>query len=384
MRARLPIPATWQDFEALCHQLWKQVWADPNAQPNGRSGQAQAGVDVWGKPVYTAHLAGVQCKDKNSKLGSKLTKTQLLRECENAKKFAPSLDVFTMATTAPRDAPIQTTARMLNERRAYPFQVHVWSWDDIEAEVASRPTLADTFYPGAPEHALESATRIAVSAPRDQFWAFFSRPALLQGLGELVRDSLIQVAYELCDNAFLHGRAKQVRLEFDGAKLRIADDGVAFDATSALDATKASAGGHLGSLVFRSFLDRYSGRISAEYERTKTEDGTEFNFLTFNVGDDARVEPVPEVLDISVDLSAIFSRRSAEGLALSLAIPAGLKELVITVGNTYILSGSAEFIQHLRRRLPESVELTVSYPRGHFLGQIAGFFAHQRINFRAR
>lgn len=384
MRTRLPIPATWQDFEALCHQLWKQVWSDPNAQPNGRSGQAQAGVDVWGRPIYTAHLAGVQCKDKNGNLGSKLTEAELLRECGNAKSFMPSLDVFTMATTAPRDAPLQEVARVLNDNRAYPFQVHIWSWDDIEAEVASRPTLVEAFYPKAPSQAIESTVRIAASAPRDQFWAFFSRPLIVQALGELVRDSLIQVAYELCDNAFLHGKAKQVRLEFDGANLSIVDDGNAFDPTSALDAGKASATGHLGSLVFRSFVDRYAGRISVNYARVLAKEGPAQNIVTFNIGDEARVESVPEVMDISVDLSAIFSRRSAEGLAHSLAIPAGIKELVITVGNTHVLSGSAEFIRHLRQRLPESVELTVSYPRGHFLGEIAGFFAEQHINFRSR
>lgn len=384
MRTRLPIPATWQDFEALCHQLWKQVWSDPNAQPNGRSGQVQAGVDVWGRPIYTAHLAGVQCKDKNGNLGSKLTKAELLRECGKAKSFSPRLDVFTMATTAPRDAPIQTIARELNDKSAYPFQVHVWSWDDIEAEVASRPALIEEFYPRAPNQTIESAVRIAASAPRDQFWAFFSRPSIAQALGDLVRDSLIQVAYELCDNAFLHGKAKQVRLEFDGAKLAISDDGVAFDATSSLDAGKASAAGHLGSLVFRSFVDRYAGRIGVGYERVQVNDGIAHNVLTFNIGDEAREESVPEVMDISVDLSAIFSRRSAEGLALSLAIPTGIKELVITVGNTQIISGSSEFIRHMRQRLPDSVELTVSYPRGHFLGEIATYFAKQRINFRPR
>lgn len=384
MRTRLPIPATWQDFEALCHQLWKQVWADPNAQPNGRSGQAQAGVDVWGRPIYTGHLAGVQCKDKNGNLGSKLTEEVLLSECANAKKFKPSLDVFTMATTAPRDAPIQAAARALNATSAFPFQVHVWSWDDIEAEIASRPTLVHAFYPGAPEHVMDGAVRIAASAPRDQFRAFFNRPALAHGMGESVRDSLMQVTYELCDNAFLHGKASQVRLECDGARLRVIDDGAAFDASSGLDASKASAGGNLGSLVLHTFLTRYANRIATEYTRSKEEDGGELNVLTFHIGDDARSEPVPEVLDLSVDLSGIFSRRAAEGLALSLAIPSGLKELVVTVGNTYVISGTAEFIQHLRRRLPDTVELTISYPRGHMLEQLAAFFSERRVRFMSR
>jgi hypothetical protein len=329
-------------------------------------------------------LAGVQCKDKNGNLGSKLTEEELLRECGNAKSFSPMLNVFTMATTAPRDAPLQEVARVLNAKRTFPFQVHVWSWDDIEAEVASRPNLIEAFYPKAPIQAIEPTVRIAASAPRDQFWAFFNRPSIVQGLGEFVRDSLIQVAYELCDNAFLHGKATQVRLEFNGAELSIVDDGFAFDPTSTLDAGKASATGHLGSLVFHSFVDRYAGRIGVKYERVLTEDDIAQNTVTFNIGDEARMESVPEVLDIPVDLSGIFSRRSAEGLANSLAIPSGLKELVITVGNTYILSGSAEFIMHIRRKLPESVALTVSYPRGHFFDNISEYFADRGIKFQPR
>ncbi len=40
MDYRLPIPRNWQDFESICHQLWKEIWNDPNAQKNGRQGQA--------------------------------------------------------------------------------------------------------------------------------------------------------------------------------------------------------------------------------------------------------------------------------------------------------------------------------------------------------
>lgn len=45
-----PPPKNWQDFESLCHDLWKEIWKDPNAQKNGRSGQEQHGVDVFGQP----------------------------------------------------------------------------------------------------------------------------------------------------------------------------------------------------------------------------------------------------------------------------------------------------------------------------------------------
>ena len=47
---QLPPPAIWQDFEKLCHVLWREIWNDPATQKNGRSGQPQHGVDVFGQP----------------------------------------------------------------------------------------------------------------------------------------------------------------------------------------------------------------------------------------------------------------------------------------------------------------------------------------------
>ncbi len=47
---QLPPPSNWQDFETLCWRLWKAIWNDRNTQKNGRQGQPQAGVDVFGQP----------------------------------------------------------------------------------------------------------------------------------------------------------------------------------------------------------------------------------------------------------------------------------------------------------------------------------------------
>jgi hypothetical protein len=91
MEVRLPIPKNWQDFEMLCFQLWKDIWADPNAQRNGRQGQPQHGVDIWGMPAYRSKYAGVQCKDKDSRLGKELSPDELESECAKAQDFAPTI-----------------------------------------------------------------------------------------------------------------------------------------------------------------------------------------------------------------------------------------------------------------------------------------------------
>src|SRR4051812_6105108 len=128
MEKRLRIPRNWQDFEILCYHLWKDVWSDPNAQRNGRNGQAQHGVDIFGRPAYQGYYAGVQCKDKDGQLGSELSIKELAAECQKVREFKPALHEFSMATTAPRDASLQEQARALNEQGELPFSVHVWSW----------------------------------------------------------------------------------------------------------------------------------------------------------------------------------------------------------------------------------------------------------------
>lgn len=46
----LPKPQNWQDFETLCKKLWGEIWECHEIKKNGRQGQVQNGVDVYGKP----------------------------------------------------------------------------------------------------------------------------------------------------------------------------------------------------------------------------------------------------------------------------------------------------------------------------------------------
>ena len=93
--------------------LWKEIWSDPNVQRVGRQGQSQDGLDIVGKPAYWGCLAGVQCKDRDGRLGSVLTIAQLHAALEKAHEFKPRLSQFTLATTSPNDEGIQQSARAL-------------------------------------------------------------------------------------------------------------------------------------------------------------------------------------------------------------------------------------------------------------------------------
>ena len=44
-------------FESLCLDLWKEIWQDPGAQPNGRRGQRQDGVDWPSSSSPLSHRA---------------------------------------------------------------------------------------------------------------------------------------------------------------------------------------------------------------------------------------------------------------------------------------------------------------------------------------
>jgi len=77
-------PTNWQDFEDLCWRLWRAEWNDPGTQRNGRQGQQQHGVDVFGHPSPN-HLTGVQCKGKNNYQDKVVTDRELKREVAKAK-----------------------------------------------------------------------------------------------------------------------------------------------------------------------------------------------------------------------------------------------------------------------------------------------------------
>src|SRR5208283_3171854 len=108
-----PPPNNPDEFESLCLDLWKDIWDDPGATKNGRSGQPQAGVDVYGR--QDERWMGVQCKQKDGQLLSKVTVEELDREVSEALTFKPKLTAFILATSGPADAKVQERARELTD-----------------------------------------------------------------------------------------------------------------------------------------------------------------------------------------------------------------------------------------------------------------------------
>ena len=86
-------------FEEFCLELRSRIWNDPEAQRNGRRGQRQCGVDVFGIPNGQERYEGVQAKS----YALPLTEAQMQHEVDDAKKFVPPLKKLIIASTAPRD-----------------------------------------------------------------------------------------------------------------------------------------------------------------------------------------------------------------------------------------------------------------------------------------
>lgn len=139
-----PPPSDWQAFERLIRDLFEREWETADAQANGRSGQKQAGVDVYGTDRRHSKWVGIQCKGRTGGYSGKVTEKELRDEVEKAKGFVPKLDKFILATTAPNDANIQKVARELNEkhRENHLFEVAVLSWDEIKAYLDRHPQVS--------------------------------------------------------------------------------------------------------------------------------------------------------------------------------------------------------------------------------------------------
>jgi tetratricopeptide (TPR) repeat protein len=146
-------PKNWQDFEDLCHALWEREWDCPTIQRNGRSGQKQRGVDIFGRPRGHDEFFGIQCKLKSGDTAGPpiLTRDEVEEEVAEAKGFAPPLKHLIIATTAPSDANIQVFVRELSERhgRLGLFQIDVMAWPEIKARLAKHEPVLERYYPGA-------------------------------------------------------------------------------------------------------------------------------------------------------------------------------------------------------------------------------------------
>lgn len=127
-------PENWQDFEKLCKKLWGEIWdCSDTIKRNGRSGQNQCGIDVYGIPKDQTQYYGIQCKGKDDYTKSQLTKKEIDEELSRGLNFKPQLKRMIFATTANKDVCIEEHIRTKNIEYISKglFEVDICSWEDI-------------------------------------------------------------------------------------------------------------------------------------------------------------------------------------------------------------------------------------------------------------
>lgn len=373
MRINLKYPANWEDFENLCFHLWKSIWGDYASHPNGRKGQRQNGVDIYGRPPFNEHYTGIQCKGKNGNYGKELTINEIDNECKNANNFIPSLDTFIMATTSPRNATIQEHCRELNSQKIYTYEVDTWSWDDIEEEVQCRPDVMEKFYPDIQTSELVNEIRLSRISPSNKLHAFFSRPGLLDVLNWVNINILDNLTYELAINAFEHGRATYFNINVEDYKITYKDDGIKFNPLSLLE-TKIKTGG--------STTLKYADDIFKFNYKYADENILEISFAAVNVD-----HKTDESFSICLNVLDIFGKGKTQEMAYKeiAKIPGDVKNIVIDICGRIspAISIVYSFFNILQSLIKQGQSVHVYLPNGlyYFDDLVEQFKEDSRIKF---
>lgn len=129
--SELPKPSNWDEFEDIVWNIYRRKWQDQNAQRNGRQGQRQNGVDIYGQPKRLgSKYSGIQCK----RLADGTLTTRIVEdEVAKAEEFIPKLTEFTIVTTDNRDSNLQEYVRKINSKRIKQqnFPIFIVFWQDL-------------------------------------------------------------------------------------------------------------------------------------------------------------------------------------------------------------------------------------------------------------
>jgi tetratricopeptide (TPR) repeat protein len=144
-----PKPADEQAFERASVVLWRRLLDDRSIQRNGRRGQRQNGVDLFGiRDGDVNWHVGIQCKLKSE--GKVLTEDEIRGEVKKALTFKPPLKEYYITTTAPDDVAMQELAREITKELAAAgktIRVFVWGWNTLEERISEDALARKAFDP---------------------------------------------------------------------------------------------------------------------------------------------------------------------------------------------------------------------------------------------
>lgn len=143
--AKFPEPKSWDGFENIVSDIIQIAWKDPFSIRNGRPGQGQDGVDIYGKPYYlNGNYSGVQCKNTE-----KISKKEIEKEIKKAEDFKPPIKEYIIVTTSKRDSSIQEVVRLIDKERVNEgkFSVRILFWEDVCLKLAESEELMIKHFP---------------------------------------------------------------------------------------------------------------------------------------------------------------------------------------------------------------------------------------------
>jgi hypothetical protein len=139
--SNLPTPKSWDEFEDIILTAAKLRWSSQDFSRNGRPGQKQDGVDVYGNDVE-GRLIGIQGKNTISGISEDVA----LEEIKRAEPFLPKLHALYLATSAKRDAKIQKCILTISTNRLRKA-VGILFWNDIVQDLAKDDNELFKHYP---------------------------------------------------------------------------------------------------------------------------------------------------------------------------------------------------------------------------------------------
>ena len=141
-----PTPQNYNEFEEMVRDIFAAHWNDPDTKIFGRSGQAQKGVDIYGRPNQHGAWFGIQCKVRKT---GELSRRTLEEEIRLARSFHHKLHTYTFVTTHARDTSLQKIVEELDaaESSAGNFRVQIKFWEDVCSLLAENINIARKYYP---------------------------------------------------------------------------------------------------------------------------------------------------------------------------------------------------------------------------------------------
>ncbi len=174
-------PKSAEDFESYCLHVYCVVFSDALPSNNGRSGQAQGGVDLFVHDKNAGRI-GIQCKRYWE---SALTKAMIDQEIRQADQRGWQMVQLIIATTLLADSPLEQYIQGISDKREAQgkFKVKIEFWPNICSHINSHPSLQKIYSPNSPNGMFTE-----IRDRFDETWAMQHK--ILQGIEALKHGQL--------------------------------------------------------------------------------------------------------------------------------------------------------------------------------------------------